>query len=363
MTLIDVDSTNLNYSTINELLCSKDGTEVIACPTGKTGSVSIPNCATTIKAHAFAGCTGLKDGLALPKNLRSIEANAFSGCSGLIGTLAIPQGVISIGSSSFNGCTGFTGDLVIPPCVESIGIRAFLSCSSLNGKLSIPQSLKHIGDFAFQYCSGLTGDLDIPVGVETIGADAFDSCLRLKSVSISRTVKAISIWAFWNCRSVSSIKVDPENQYYQSIDDMLLSKDGTKLMAYAIGKLGSVSIPNTVTEIDPHAFNLCSGLTSVTIPSSVSLIQRAVFSSCTGLKSVKYFGIIDPGVSSSIFGGCDMLRRVCVANNYTDSTFCGKPVRRCACLTADFSDLTNVRDIILSFLRALDIFSQMKGER
>jgi len=48
----------------------------------------------------------------------------------------------------------------------------------------------------------------------------------------------------------------------------------------------SITIPNSVTDIEWAAFRNCTGLTSVTIPHSVTSIGDMVFYGCTGLTSI-----------------------------------------------------------------------------
>ena len=54
---------------------------------------------------------------------------------------------------------------------------------------------------------------------------------------------------------------------------------------YNCSDLTSVTIPDSVTEIDPGAFSGCTGLTSVTIPASVTEIGREVFAGCPNLRT------------------------------------------------------------------------------
>ena len=63
-------------------------------------------------------------------------------------------------------------------------------------------------------------------------------------------------------------------------------------------KLTSITIPNSVIEIDDSAFSNCTSLTSVTIPNSLTTIKTSVFLNCTGLTSV----IIPDSVTSIIVG-------------------------------------------------------------
>ena len=74
------------------------------------------------------------------------------------------------------------------------------------------------------------------------------------------------------------------NNYYKSIDGNLYSKDGAKLIQYAIGKKqNEFVIPDSVTNIGPYAFNNCTNLTNVIIPDSVTNIEHSAFNNCTNL--------------------------------------------------------------------------------
>ncbi|MBR5728885.1 MAG: leucine-rich repeat protein [Prevotella sp.] len=67
--------------------------------------------------------------------------------------------------------------------------------------------------------------------------------------------------------------------------------------------LTSVTIPNSVTRIEPEAFGGCSNLTSVNIPNSVTEIAYGAFDRCNGLTSVH---ITDLEAWCRIsFGSCD----------------------------------------------------------
>ena len=77
-------------------------------------------------------------------------------------------------------------------------------------------------------------------------------------------------------------------------------------MAFYCSGLASVTMPNSVTNIDAGAFYGCSGLASVTIPDSVTSIGSYAFSGCASLTNVAI-----PASVTSIGGGafseCDGL--------------------------------------------------------
>nr|DAH53890.1 MAG TPA: leucine-rich repeat protein [Caudoviricetes sp.] len=55
---------------------------------------------------------------------------------------------------------------------------------------------------------------------------------------------------------------------------------------YMCAGLTSVTIPDSVTNINGSVFNRCTGLTSITIPDSVTSMGTNVFYGCSGLTSV-----------------------------------------------------------------------------
>ena len=348
LTSFVVDSANQHYSAINDLLCSKDGKTLVACPGGLTSvtipssvitignyafescfsltsvtipssvtsigdeafyncssltSVTIPSSVTSIGDYAFYGCFSLTS-VTIPESVTSIGDDAFYNCSGLT-SVTIPSSVTSIGDRAFCWCSGLTS-VTIPSSVTSIGDYAFYGCFSLTS-VTIPESVTSIGDDAFSECSGLTSvtipssvtsigngafsgcsdltSVTIPEGVTSIGDEAFYCCRSLTSVTIPESVTSIGNGAFSGCSDLTSFVVDSANQHYSAINNLLCSKDGKTLVAYP-GGLTSVTIPSSVTSIGDDAFSECSGLTSVTIPSSVTSIGDRAFCWCSGLTSV-----------------------------------------------------------------------------
>jgi hypothetical protein len=74
-------------------------------------------------------------------------------------------------------------------------------------------------------------------------------------------------------------------------------------------QLTSVTIPNSVTSIENHAFIYCSGLTSITIPNSVTNIGNNAFWGCTGLTSITIPNSVT-SIGSSAFSYCSGLTSI-----------------------------------------------------
>ena len=196
-----------------------------------------------------------------------------SNCSDTYTEVIVPTDfTITSNNRAMVGYTGADGEnLVIPAVfqyygtwyrVTTIGEWAFYDCDSLTS-VTIGNSVTVIGDFAFYDCDNLT------------------------SVTIGDSVTAIGVMAFAHCKNLTSIVVDENNPAYQSINGNLYSKDGTVLIAYAIGKTNkSFTIPDSVTTIGVAAFSRCSKLTSVTIGDSVTTIGHNAFYWCSNLTSI-----------------------------------------------------------------------------
>ena len=191
LTSITVDAANTVYKSMDGILYSKDGIEMICCPAGKSGSITIPSSVKSIGYSTFDFCKNLTS-ITIPSSVTSIGDYAFYWCSGLAG-ITIPSGVTSIGQGVFEHCEGLTS-ITIPSSVTSIGDFAFLSCISL-ASITIPSSVKSLGDRAFYICSSLTS-VTIPSGVTSIGGEAFCACTSLSDVTFNGSVTSININAF-----------------------------------------------------------------------------------------------------------------------------------------------------------------------
>ncbi|MBO7594925.1 MAG: leucine-rich repeat protein [Salinivirgaceae bacterium] len=119
---INVDNGNLILSTEGGVLYNKDKTTLIACPRGKTGTVTIPNTVTTISEFAFGSCEKLQ-AVEIPNSVTSIEDGAFSACLSLK-SITIPNSVTSIGGAAFGGCIGIT-EITIPKSVVCMDAQIF----------------------------------------------------------------------------------------------------------------------------------------------------------------------------------------------------------------------------------------------
>lgn len=125
---IEVASDNSSYSSLDGVLCSKDRSELIQYPAGRSdASFTVPDGITVISPCAFESC-GLKQ-ITLPVGLTDIGESAFAWCSNLT-SIRLPEGLTDIGQYAFYDCYQLTG-VALPESLTSIGRYAFSLCDSV----------------------------------------------------------------------------------------------------------------------------------------------------------------------------------------------------------------------------------------
>ena len=261
-------------------------------------SLTLPSSLQSIGDSAFYGCKSLTS-LTLPSSLQSIGDYAFCDCNSLT-SLTLPSSLQSIGNGVFRDCKSLSS-LTLPSSLQSIGDRAFEDCNSLTS-LTLPSSLQSIGDRAFYGCNFLTS-LTLPSSLQSIGDSAFWGCNSLTSLTLPSSLQSIGGGAFTACTSLRSVIC---NQFYKVIGQMLLSSDGTQVIAYW-GENSEVTIPEGVQSIgDRGAFWGCNSLTSLTLPSSLQSIGDGAFSGCSSLTSLTLPSSLQ-SIGYGAFDGCNSL--------------------------------------------------------
>ena len=233
-----------------------------------------------------------------------ISGRAFIMCKNLT-SVTIPDTVVSIGINAFYGCENLTS-IVIPDSVTFISSGAFAGCARA---FEIENGVSYIGKWVID-CDDSVTNAVIRDGTLGIANMAFCSNTSLTSITVPDSVAYVCWGAFERCTSLTSITVGVNNQFYQSIDGNLYTKDGKTFLQYATGKTDSeFAIPNGVTSIGGYAFSYCTALTSITIPDSVTVIGFSAFEGCTSL-----FSLTIPDSVTSIerfaFYDCTSLTRI-----------------------------------------------------
>ena len=328
------------------------GNRAFAGCTGLT-NIIIPDSVTTIGQAAFSGCLGLTQ-VEIPDSVKNINKSAFSGCSS-IEKITIGKGVEYIGDYAFYGLTKFNPDIIIPENVKSVGAYAYANCKSVTS-LIINANAVSFGEKCFYNCENLeklvvngsvgsvgTNLFDntkiydasemgyyyknkkvktgiIKEGAESIPYNAFLGCENLKTLYIESSVlsslkKQSDEIIFYGCNNLEKVAITEDNPNFTVVDDIIYSKDMTRLIRCLPGKKGKVNIPSSVTKIESYAFYGCKYLEGeLVIPDSVTVLESKAFSDCLSEIPLKIGNGIEE-IKSSTFENSKFTGQLIIPNN------------------------------------------------
>ncbi len=177
----------------------------------------------------------------------------------------------------------------------------------LSGYIQIPHHINSntkgnitvatIGASAFAGQADIT-DIFVSSGIESIHGNAFANCTALQSVYISSSVTSIAAGAFGGCDN-AVISVSSFNDVYASQDGMVLSKDGSVIVA-ACKVPSAYTIPAAVAQIAPYAFAGNGNLTELYFHTTPDIGAYA-FAGCFRLGAVYFTAYMPPQVGESAF--------------------------------------------------------------
>jgi hypothetical protein len=296
--------------------------------------VDIPNSVTNIGGWAFGDCTSLStinyEGTV--EEWHNIQKDSDWSLLGYSCTVYCTDGNVTYGSDEsekmfdyvletdstckITRYNGYDSYIVIPEYIDgyrvtAIGEKAFASNNNIIS-VTIPSTVTEIHSYAFLDCNGLENVI-IPDSVTKIDTGAFQNCGSLITIDVPASVTSIGDDAF-GAPCLLAINVEAGNNYYTSIDGVLLSADGKTLICYPCGKtpfvipngveaiglnafkgcnngVHTIVIPEGVTTIDSRAFNNLN-LTDVTLPASVTSIGDYTFAGNTNLSKITYSGTV-----------------------------------------------------------------------
>ena len=331
-----IDESHSTMKSIDGVIYSKDGSELIAYPIGRKNdysvvegtkvikkgafmtsnviNVSLPNSIEEIQESAFESCKRLRS-INIPSNVKVIKESTFDTCSQLknvsfseglekieyrafwqctnINTLNLPSSLREISESGFEGLSGVK-HLVLNEGLEKIGDFAFAYAKYIE-TITFPSTLRVIGKYAFME-NYVMEELNLVEGIETLEEGAFFYNANLRKIYIPSTLKNIGFDCFTSSDSkFETLVVSSDNPNYSLKDGILYSKD-QKTIVFSPSKHnfenGTYVVPEGVERIHDHAFYNNSSLRKIVLPTSLKEIGKAPFYVCN-LNEIEYLGTMD----------------------------------------------------------------------
>ena len=297
--------------------------------------------------------------------LKKIEKYAFSFNKSLE-SFALPASVSEIGSYLLYNSGVKTLTFAADSALTTISAHAFASTAIES--VALPDSVNYVDDNAFRdsvYLKSVTFGAAENLQVHS---NAFYNT-GLTSLYLPANLSYVGEYAFIGLKDLTAYTVADENPRYKSINGVLYSKDGKKLIAYPAGKTGNFTVPKEVETIGFGAFenslieavsfedgiNLLTigyrafykseKLASVSIPESVVSIDFYAFAECRNLERVTFAENNKlTGIYEGAFLNCSSLTDIIIPDNIvevSDFAFYG-----CRALTKlPFSETSEVKGI------------------
>lgn len=178
--------------------------------------------------------------------------------------------------------------------------------------VTVPNTILEIGDEAFKDCTSLA-EVTLTHGVRYIGKRPFVNTI-VTEINLPDSVLDVGGNITAGTLFTTKINIGDSSHFVYADDGVLYNKDKTKLYACPARAEGTVSIPNTVSNICADAFYGCFRLTYLNLPTAINTIGSGAFNvsgiwpdlsapeSTPKLKSVFYNGSV-PDAADDIYDG------------------------------------------------------------
>lgn len=185
ITAINVGVNNQSYCSVDGVLFSKDMSEIILYPRGKTdASYTIPDGVTSIDTETFENCVHL-DSITVPASVTELILNRP-----YIGVVPLDFTSVNVDPDNENYASK-DGVLFNKDMTELIHYPV----NKTDTSYTIPEGVTNIRTLAFDECQFLES-VNIPYSVTNINRYAFSGCLSLKYANISNLFTKIDDEAF-----------------------------------------------------------------------------------------------------------------------------------------------------------------------
>lgn len=164
----------------------------------------------------------------------------------------------------------------------------------------------------------LSGILILPEGVTSLAVNSFAACDNLTGIVLPSTLQTIGTNSFYSLYSkLNNIIVDPDNEYFKTVNGILYNIDMTTIIKYPANKTATTfTIPNSVEIIGSSAFISNNYLKNVTIPYGVRIIQGSAFDWCQSLTTVSLPNSVTR-IGAWAFSKCTNLTSITLSDNLT----------------------------------------------
>lgn len=276
----------------------------VACQPGKLSSLVSDN---TVKSLTVTGQMDARDFKFIANELNDIETIDLSEVE-IVAYENLAKSTLgnehtyaaaTVPTLAFAGKKALT-TLVLPTSACALGQAAIAACPALT-QVTMGPALTTIGDYAFNACTALES-IDIPASVATVGTGAFSRCSSLASVNVTaceNPAEALAIGneAFMDCPALSNVNL---GENVASLGDAAFAGTGLTVVdlsqykklrtlgnwVYTMSKVGSATLPSSLTAMGMGAFLYSDNLTQATLPEGLEMLGDYTFAGNGALTAI-----------------------------------------------------------------------------
>lgn len=159
-------------------------------------------------------------------------------------------------------------------------------------EIIIPNFVTHIEDKAFKGCNKLKSVV-LSKGLKAIGEEAFANCINLQSIELPETLEILGVHSFYNCKSIKEINIPerikeiPSFCFYSCIGmrNIILNYGIEEIdtMAFAYTGLETLIMPRSIKKIHNYSFCFCARLSKIYMDTKDVLIENSAFDGSTDI--------------------------------------------------------------------------------
>ena len=282
-------------------LTPSDFTEVEVVSSTVNGVLNIPDIISDnlnqykckVTAIASAGSYPNVTAVNLPSTLKKIKTNAFSNSQ--ITTINIPAGTDDIYDGAFAQIENLTA----------------ITVDAGNSKYTAADGILYENKGGNKYLkaypvakAGTT--FTVPNDVYGVSTNGFQQAKNLTTINLPASIQDLPTTkeanGFTSATNLTAIKVDPSNTKFKDEDGVVLTKDGTTLVAYPYARQGVANAAYNVTDPTKPAGKV------YTIPASVETIGKGAFAKAKEITAVQLNNV--KKISEGAFYSVRYLRNV-----------------------------------------------------
>ncbi|MEX1307090.1 MAG: S8 family serine peptidase, partial [Eubacteriales bacterium] len=245
---INMDEANIFFRGAGGVLYSKDGSQLVLYPEGKTDSYfSIPEGVVEISESAFYAAK--ISTISFPLSLVSIASRAFEKSE--LASVTIPASVSALGAAPFVGSQNLSA----------------ISVASGNTAFRSIEGLLYSADAGtlIEYPAAMSGtEYTVMDGTVAVAESAFEGVSSLTRIILPDSVQTLGKAAFANAAALTDVQFSPN---ITALPERVFA--GTAFT--------HLDLPNTITTIGAEAFEGCGNLAQITLENNLTYADGSAF--------------------------------------------------------------------------------------